>query len=843
MSARWHPTAWSGSMPKDGTSGAALAVPSVLPPWPAEGMPPDPQGNGDGRGDLFGTKAETLERFRPLLRTSRVPEAFCFRVTNWRQQADAILEALHARFPAGRLAIRSSAGDEDGRMQSMAGAYRSRLDVDAGDPVTIRAAIEEVVASYRGNPRDQVLVQPMIEAAALSGVITTHDLESGAPYYVVNYDDETGTTDRVTGGVGVNKTVVIHREGAPSFIESPRVAELLEMARELEGICGGEEPLDIEFAKAGGTLFLLQVRRLAVRRNWDPDVQGRITRTLGWLEEYLARRSGARPGVAGARTVLGQMPDWNPAEMIGSHPRPLPISLYRMLITDRVWREARQRMGYREVPNEVLMVVLAGRPYIDVRNSFNSFLPAGLEARIEEKLINAWLGRLADRPELHDKVEFEVAQTALDFTFRKQFRARYAGALTPRELAQFHARLHVLTRRNLSLGSTGSLARAQAAIRRLEQLQAETSPLAGEKDAQVWQVATLLSQCRQLGTLPFAVIARHAFIAESLLRSAIAREAISPQRIAEFKQSLKSVTGALAREYAAVMAGHLPPKAFLRRYGHLRPGTYDILSPRYDQRPDLFQPGAGAAPPAPPPPFALREAERRSLGALLDEAGMEELSPEELFRYAEAAITSREHAKFVFTRHLSDALELMALWGRSLGLTPDDCSYLTVGDILATLTDPPVTDPRGHFTALADARRREREALWPLRLGYILRDVRDLYVIPLHRSAPNFVTSARIIGPAAFLDVRGTSVGDLCGRIVCIENADPGFDWIFTRGIAGLITKYGGANSHMTIRCAELRIPAAIGVGEQTFDRLIGAGRVDLDCAERAVRPANQGMG
>jgi hypothetical protein len=774
------------------------------------------------------------------VRSARVPEAYCFCAADWPQRAEPILDAIRDRFPAGRLAVRSSAGDEDGAGQSMAGAYRSCLRVDAGDRASIRAAIQDVIASYRGQPRDQVLVQPMIEGVVLSGVITTHDLESGAPYFVVNYDDETGATDRVTGGVGVNKTVVVHREFAPGFIESPRVGELLEMARELEGICGGQEPLDIEFAKAGGTLFLLQVRRMAVRRNWDPEVQGRITRTLGLLEEYLARRSGARPGVAGARTILGQMPDWNPAEMIGSHPRPLPVSLYRTLITDRVWREARQRMGYREVPNEVLMVVLAGRPYMDVRNSFNSFLPAGLEARIEEKLINAWLGRLADRPELHDKVEFEVAQTALDFAFRKQFRARYAGTLTPRELAQFHARLHGLTRRNLTLASTGSLARAQAAIRRLEQLQAEPAPLAGEKDAQVWQVATLLGQCRQLGTLPFAVIARHAFIAENLLRSAVWREAISPQRIAEFKQSLKTVTGALAREYAAVMAGQLSPRAFLRRYGHLRPGTYDILSPRYDQRPDLFQHGDGGASPEPPPPFALREAERRSLGALLDEAGLEDLSPEELFRYAEAAITSREHAKFVFTRHLSDALELIALWGRGLGLTTDDLSHLTVGDILATLTDPPVTDPRGHFTALADARRREREALWSLRLGYIIRDVRDLYVVPLHRSAPNFVTSARIIGPVSCLDVRGSCGGELGGRIVCIENADPGFDWIFTRGIAGLITKYGGANSHMTIRCAELRIPAAIGVGEQTFDRLVAAGRVDLNCTERTVRPANQ---
>ena len=32
------------------------------------------------------------------------------------------------------------------------------------------------------------------------------------------------------------------------------------------------------------------------------------------------------------------MADWNPAEMIGSTPKPLAISLYSELITNDVWR-------------------------------------------------------------------------------------------------------------------------------------------------------------------------------------------------------------------------------------------------------------------------------------------------------------------------------------------------------------------------------------------------------------------------------------------------------------------------------------------------------------------------
>jgi len=62
-----------------------------------------------------------------------------------------------------------------------------------------------------------------------------------------------------------------------------------------------------------------------------------------------------------------------------------------------------------------------------------------------------------------------------------------------------------------------------------------------------------------------------------------------------------------------------------------------------------------------------------------------------------------------------------------------------------------------------------------------------------------------------------------------LENGDPGYDWIFTKNIAGLITKYGGVASHMSIRCAEFGLPAAIGCGS-LFDKLKNSSSILLDC-------------
>ena len=76
---------------------------------------------------------------------------------------------------------------------------------------------------------------------------------------------------------------------------------------------------------------------------------------------------------------------------------------------------------------------------------------------------------------------------------------------------------------------------------------------------------------------------------------------------------------------------------------------------------------------------------------------------------------------------------------------------------------------------------------------------------------------------------------DLSNKIVLIENADPGYDWIFSMNIAGLVTKYGGANSHMAIRCAEFQIPAAIGCGEQRFEVLKNSNKIMLDCSSSLI--------
>lgn len=772
---------------------------------------------------VFTSKADTLLELAAYPELA-IPPLMAFTWREWRT-GKAVIAARAAEIFCGALvAVRSSCRKEDSEASSGAGAYLSLLNVASGDEGSLSRAIDQVFASYgQAEARDQVIIQAMIVRPQVTGVIMTRSLADGAPYYVINYDDESGATDTVTGGSRISKVVHVYRDARDEDFDSPRLHSFVSLARRLEELCDASA-LDVEFClDADNVLHLLQVRPICAQKNWAPNIDS-VGTFINHIGQFIQELMQPAPDVLGQRTILGVMPDWNPAEMIGIFPRPLASSLYRHLITSRVWSSARRRMGYRAIPEMELMPLIMGRPYIDVRASFNSLLPQGLDDVTGEALVEAWLDRLQGRPQLHDKVEFEVAQTALDFCFEENLDKRYPGLLTRQRRKDFRRHLRHLTDACLDMTPEGTLSQA---LERITELRGRQAGRSLTEPQPLFAINSLLQECRKYGTLPFSILARHAFIAEAMLRTAIVRGAMHPERLAQFKLSVRTISGELSRDFRLACSGQMDPAHFLRKYGHLRPGSYDILSPRYVDRDNLFQQELFSQNGVAPEAFLLTSQEKSALAALLRESGLG-ASPEHLLAYAAQAIAGRELGKFIFTRNLSDILETIARWGERLGFSRDDCSYLDVQAVLDHTVNVWPEPPSQWFRRHMEVNRNMRAQAQMLKLGYLIRSVRDVYIAPQHQAAPNFIGHTSIT--ANVISLRGGSDdAPLSGKIVCIESADPGFDWIFTRNIGALVTKFGGANSHMAIRCAEYGLPAAIGVGEALFERISAASAATLD--------------
>ena len=162
---------------------------------------------------VLGTKAQTLRRLRRMVQCSRIEDQVSFTVAEWLEDSQQVLSRIQQHFPGLSLVIRSSALSEDGFSHSNAGACTSLLNIDGRNLTALQTAIEHVIASYPdSNPRNQVLVQPMLGGVIASGVAFTRGLSNGAPYYLVNYDDVSGSTESITSGTSdQHKTLVMLR--------------------------------------------------------------------------------------------------------------------------------------------------------------------------------------------------------------------------------------------------------------------------------------------------------------------------------------------------------------------------------------------------------------------------------------------------------------------------------------------------------------------------------------------------------------------------------------------------------------------------------------------------------
>lgn len=763
----------------------------------------------------FSTKGETLERLRPLVKRARFCDQITVTTDDWQRRPDAVLDELLQRFQPHLLAVRSSAANEDGHESSLAGVHHSQINVvPERQPLT--SAIETVAASYREpSPGDQVLIQPMVPDVTVSGVLLTRDLDSGSPYFVINYDDFSGRTDSVTGGVESKALFV--RRSATGAVRSDRFRRLIDCVMEIEEVTGSEK-LDVEFCIDGDDqIFILQVRPLAAQKNWQELDDGAFDGILGNIRADVEDRMVPGEGLAGATTIFGEMPDWNPAEMIGNVPRPLALSLYKRLITDDVWAQARADMGYRHVARP-LMVDFRGRPYIDVRLSFNSFLPPDLDPAFANALVDHQLEMLRRRRDLHDKIEFEIAVTCRDLAFAEARQSLVGAGFGKASLDQLESGLAEITWRALQAGAPG----LGPDLNKARQLLKDRG---GETEVSLAAIGKALDACKQQGTLPFAKLARHGFMAVLFLQSLIKRGILEPSQMDLFMRGIRTVAVDLVDHMADLAAGTMSQDDFLTRYGHLRPGTYDILSFRYDERPDLYLGHRDRGAAEHPEPLSLGEKQKREIDGALEEAGYA-VGADHLFAYVTEAIKAREESKFAFSRTISDVLDGLARWGEARGFSREDLSFFTIDEILEV--------PPGRLTELLVDRKYDYRISRAIRLPHLIRDEAEIDVVRMPLGQPTFITGAVVMAPGLVLDAH--EILDINDKLVLIESADPGFDWIFSHDIKGLITCFGGANSHMAIRCAEFGLPAAIGCGEQLFDRLSRAAVIELNCGARTVK-------
>jgi glutamine kinase len=757
-------------------------------------------------------------------------------VREWVQSPRKVLNRIQRTNLGPVVIVRSAALTEDSEDSMPPGTFHTELNVPVASAERISAAVRKVISSYQRDIHDggvnelnEVLIQRQVLSPGMSGLITSHEQNSDNPYYLVEYDDETGRTDTVTGGYSCKKAWIF-RKGLR--IPPPWNAIFLAI-RAIELLLHNTN-LVIEFAlTADGQIHVFQARRMPAIYQIVQKTETGITLKIRRARAFIRRHPSA---------IWSNMADWNPAEMLGEHPKPLDTSLYRYLIANRTWTKARASLGYRDATPKALIDDIAGYPYVNVEASFESLCPAALSDSLAHRLVKNRIGFLVNQPELHDKVEFEVMFTCADVVRPARTHVLADAGFSARDVVSIENALTSLTSSHLM--NIQALLNEDMLRRKRLMNWLHRSSLSPENDndhsAELDYIVAGLRNCRDLGTFSFSRLSRLAFVARDLFGRMVVAGALSHDEYESFWRSINTTATNVVTAIHDLSNGSLSKSDFNKVYGHLRPRTYDITSPRYDQSELINLADVREQAGCRKYSAEFKPDVYRAISKCLAMAGLPDDS-RRFLSFVSVSVQEREQSKFEFSALLSACLEEIAHLGEMLGFSRTELSFLTVDDIMeANDLQPGQIQLQQFWAENIYFRKSEWQDDARIRLPALIMGPDDLVVVTPTKSKPNFITSREAEGQIVILKQRLPSASsELSGKIVVLEAADPGYDWIFSSQIAALVTKYGGVASHMAIRAAQFGIPAVIGCGDGLYNEFNVNNRARINCASREIEFLN----
>lgn len=773
----------------------------------------------------LGTKAETLERIRDIVKKSKVLPQFYFTVWEWENNRKMIFDELDNLnwFSDGvKLVVRSSALNEDKVSNSMAGKYKSLLNIEGER--SFELAVQSVIKSYADkNINNQILIQPMMQNVDMSGVAFTLDPNTCGNYYVINYDDVSGLTDTITSGNSNLGKVVYCFKDKTDCLDSA-MKKICKAFNELEKLFE-KSNLDIEFVLIDEEVYILQIRELYISgKRIDIGIQKRI---LSEMREKVRKCNNLSPLLLGDSTIFGQMPDWNISEVLGIYPKPLSLSIFCKIAAHTTWSRQRNLLGYKNVQGFPLLIEFSGIPYVNVQVSFNSLLPADLSDELGNKLINYYLYKLKNNRDLHDKVEFDILYTCYVFDTKEKISELRENNFNYDEINSILSALKKLTA-NIISDKTGVIKKCYSM---LDSLKSRNKLILNSTMDDVEKIYWLIEDCKEYGIPAFVGLARVGFIASQLLKSMINMKYIRPDEYEKFMNSIFSVNKKMSVDFK-----RKSKEEFLNEYGFLRPGTYDITSERYDENPNFYFNWEISDDQKMEDDNKMENKYINSLSKLNIERYMNELNIvmtlDDFLSFVKKSIEGREISKFYFTKNVSDALKLISKVGKIYGFTREECSYIDIN-----IFETGYYSCRNIFDLFKESiesGKRKYDIERSLKLPLLILNEFDLIWFKEDNVSPNFITDRKAIGKTKLLKNK-CNTKDLEGKILLIPYADPGYDWIFTHKIFGFITQFGGINSHMAIRAYELGIPCVLGVGEVLFNEYCNASIIKIDAGNKKV--------
>ena len=687
-----------------------------------------------------------------------------------------------------KIMIRSNSSSEDKEYSSSAGKYLSIGPIEKNDLETIKKSWEMVINSYEDQDNQSVIFQNYIENAKSVSVLTSYKVGSDSAYrtFSTYYGSE---TDAITSGkYSEINNFFMHR----SFDILPKKYEkynvYLKIITQLEDLFKNKQ-LDIEMVlDKNNSPQLLQVRPLMGKKLnkesifEEKEVIDRNLKNYKKLNKTTADRFGTNQ-------IYSNMSDMNPAEMIGKKPDNIAFGLYKFMFTDTTWNIQRGEFGYRKYSGGKLMELFNNVAYINVNHSLNSFLTRNLQKESCEEIINYQLNKLKENPHLHDSIEFDISRSSYVFDTVEEFSKEYKNIISPSEIIKWHNDLIQIDTQNKS-----TLEKNKKII---------LSTFSKLDKSFEYSKKENIKLIRDTMALPFTHHSRLGFVYFAQLNSLLEKEVISEDQKKLLLLSVNSISTKMKADAYEVKIGKKTLEGFLDVYGHIRAGNYNLLSSNLKNNLNFTE-------------SLINNSEQPLEDNILPKdiyTNIEEyftineipLKASAWIDMFQEGISTRENSKFYYTKGIDGILNEVGEKNTS------DRELFDLLDI--------------EFNEENTSDMRLKNVLMP----DLITSNEDFYFYEEMSKNGNYIGQGTVIGDVLLIENEANRPNNLENKIVVIPAADPGWDWIFNYKIKSLVTKYGGPNSHMAIRCAEHNIPAILGIGENNFTVISNSKSLKID--------------
>ena len=171
----------------------------------------------------------------------------------------------------------------------------------------------------------------------------------------------------------------------------------------------------------------------------------------------------------------------------------------------------------------------------------------------------------------------------------------------------------------------------------------------------------MIEDCKKFGTLPFAGLSRCGFIAIDIINSLERERIITSKEKHKFLSSIKNVSTIMQEDQTK-----LSRSKFLKKYGHLRPDTYEITAKNYREGFKFyFDSKKKKTLSLKKNKFEFNVSQKKVINKFLNKLNVS-ITFDQFLKFLTESIFYREYSKFIFTKSIDHVFNNLIILGKNL---------------------------------------------------------------------------------------------------------------------------------------------------------------------------------